>query len=333
MELKNHTLDSSFRLMMFSDLPWVNWVLFVLFLVMYLLAVVANLLLILLQRLDSHLRTPMYFFISHLSFIDIFYTTSIVPKMLFNLLTGDTSISFVGCAMQMYFSLTLGATECLLLAAMAYDRHVAICQPLFYHVRMNQRICVALTASCWVSGLVNSFFHTMLVFRLPFCMSRQIKHFFCEVQPMLRLSCADTHINEMLMLAASVVFAVFSFLIVVCSYFNIISTIIKISSSKGKSKVFSTCSSHLTVVIIYYGTITFNYMRPISSYTSDRERVISLLYTFVVPMCNPCIYSMRNKEVKGALIKAIVKIRGTLENSRIVNQRSPKQKFPASQNL
>ncbi|XP_069098166.1 olfactory receptor-like protein OLF3 [Pleurodeles waltl] len=320
MELKNYTLDSSFRLMKFSDLTWLNLVLFVLFLVMYLVALVANILLILLQRLDSHLHTPMYFFISHLSFIDIFFTTSIVPKILLILKAGNTSISFVGCAMQMFFSLTLGVIECILLAVMAYDRHVAICQPLFYHVRMNKRICVALVASCWVPSLMNAFVNTMFIFRLPFCTPRNIKHFFCEMQPMFRLSCADTHINETLMLATSVVFGLFSFLIVLFSYIHIISTIMKINSSNGKSKVFSTCSSHLTVVIIYYGTIAINYTRPLSSHTSDMERVISLLYTVVVPMCNPCIYSMRNKEVKEAMFKAIVKISSTLKNSSIISQ-------------
>ncbi|XP_069492696.1 olfactory receptor 8U9-like [Ambystoma mexicanum] len=308
----NQTGGAYLLLMVFSDFPWMKIALPVIFLTMYLVTIVGNLLLILLRRIDPRLHTPMYFFLSHLSFIDICFTTTIVPKMVSNYLTGDKSISFLACAAQMFFSLALGASECILLAIMAYDRHVAICQPLRYHVIMSTKTCIVLAASCWTCSTVNSMFHTVFTFLWSFCKSKEIKHFVCEIQPLLRLSCADTHIHEILVFATVVINVLCSFLLTLFSYVHIISTILKINSSEGKSKVFSTCSSHLFVVIIFYGTIVSIYLRPISSYTPERDRVITLLYTVVIPMCNPMIYSMRNKEVKGAMKKAMEKTCHTL---------------------
>ncbi|XP_069493430.1 olfactory receptor 5AS1-like [Ambystoma mexicanum] len=305
MEYKNQTIEIYFLLNVFSDVTWLRIVLPLLFLIIYLLTLLGNVLLIILRKMDPRLHTPMYFFLGHLSFIDIFFTTTIAPKMLANFFSGDNSITILGCATQMFFALALGSAECLLIAVMAYDRHVAICQPLRYHILMSKRICFVLAATCWFSGLVNSLLHTVFTFRRPFCKSREIKHFFCEIQPLLRLSCADTHIHEMCLFATSVTIVLCTFLMIFISYVHIISTILKIKSSNGKSKVFSTCSSHLLVVIIFYGTIMSIYLRPISSYISDTDRAISLLYTMVIPMCNPLIYSVRNKEVKGALRKAM----------------------------
>ncbi|XP_069492406.1 olfactory receptor 8U9-like [Ambystoma mexicanum] len=305
MEPRNQTEGSYLLLMVFSDFSWMKSVLPVVFLAIYLVTIVGNLLLIFLQRIDPRLHTPMYFFLSHLSFIDICSTTTIAPKMIANYFTEDKSISYTACAIQMFVALTLGATECLLLAIMAYDRHVAICQPLRYNVIMSRRTCFLLAASCWISSIVNSLFHTVFTFWWSFCRSKEIKHFFCEIQPLLRLSCADTRMHEMWLFATVTIIAACSSLLTLVSYIHIIATILRIHSSEGKSRVFSTCSSHLLVVIIFYGPIMSIYLRPISSYTSERDRVITMLYTVLIPMCNPLIYAMRNKDVKGAMKKAM----------------------------
>ncbi|XP_069493201.1 putative olfactory receptor 2B8 [Ambystoma mexicanum] len=311
----NLTSEPYLLLMVFSDLPWMKAVHTVVLLNIYLVTILWNLLLLLLRRIDPSLHTPMYFFLSHLSFIDICFTTTIVPKMLSNYLTEDKSISYLACATQMYFSLALGCTECLLLAIMAYDRHVAICQPLHYNVIMCTRTCFLLAALCWTSSLVNSLFHTVFTFFWSFCKSKEIKHFVCEIQPLLRLSCADTHTHEMWVFVSATIIVLCAFLFTLFSYIHIISTIMKIHSSEGKSRVFSTCSSHLLVVIIFYGTISSIYLRPISSYNPERDRVLTLLYTVVTPMCNPLIYTMRNKEVKGAMRKAMMKRFKTLSQN------------------
>ncbi|XP_069492824.1 olfactory receptor 5V1-like [Ambystoma mexicanum] len=303
----NLTAEPYLLLMVFSDLPWMTVMLPMLLLTIYLVTIVGNLLLLLLRTIDPGLNTPMYFFLTHLSFIDICFTTTIVPKMLYNYFTGDKSISYLGCAMQMFFSTALGCTECLLLAVMAYDRHVAICQPLRYNVIMSTMTCFLLAALCWTCSLVNSLVHTVFTFLWSFCKSKEIKHFFCEIQPLLRLSCADTHIHEMWVFVSATITVFCSFLFTLFSYIHIISTIMKIHSSEGKSRVFSTCSSHLLVVIIFYGTISTIYLRPISNYNPERDRVLTLLYTVVTPMCNPLIYTMRNKEVKGAMRRAMMK--------------------------
>ncbi|XP_078524967.1 olfactory receptor 10J1 [Lissotriton helveticus] len=302
---QNVTLGTDFLLMGLTEIFWLQIVLFVVFLAISLVTVMGNLLLIILRRIDPRLHTPMYFFLSHLSFIDISVTLTIVPKLLAIFLLEDKSISFLGCALQMYFSVTLGSAECFILVAMSYDRHTAICQPLRYQVLMSKRVCVFLAATCWISSLVNCLAHTVFTFRRPFCKSREIRHFFCEIQPLLRLSCDDTRIHEMWVFASTATIVLCSFLLTLFSYVHIISTILKIQSSKARSKVFSTCSSHLLVVVIFYTTIMSTYMQPISRYTSQRDRVIAVLYTTVIPMTNPLIYSLRNKDVKGALRKAI----------------------------
>ncbi|XP_069494758.1 olfactory receptor 10A2-like [Ambystoma mexicanum] len=307
MESANNTHGAGFLLTQFSTVLWVNYVFFLLFLTIYLVTLLGNLLLILLRRIHSHLQTPMYFFLSHLSFLDICYTTTSVPKLLAIFLINDTYISFLGCATQMFFSLTLGATECLILAIMAYDRSVAICNPLRYPVLMSPRTCILLTSACWISGLANSFLHTTFTFRLPFCKSRDMRHFFCEIQPLLKLSCADTRAHEVAVFASAVVIGLCAFLLTLFSYFQIIVAVLRICSSEGRSKAFSTCSSHLMVVIIFYTTIMTVYMKPISSFNPERGRVISVFYTVLIPMCNPIIYSMRNTEVKEAFRKSILK--------------------------
>ncbi|XP_018429741.1 PREDICTED: olfactory receptor 5V1-like [Nanorana parkeri] len=244
------------------------------------------------SAVSPRLQTPIYFFL--LTTV-LGVSSTIVPG------SQDRGISFLGCASQMYFSLALGATECIILAVMAYDRYVAICIPLRYQVIMRRSFCLSLAALSWTVSFLNSVIHAVLTFRLPYCKSNLVRHFFCEMPPLFRLSCSDTLFNEVAVYISVGLIALCSFLLTLTSYFHIISTILTIGSNKGRSKVFSTCGSHLAVVSLYYGAIAFMYLRPRSSYSPDRDRAISMLYTVVTPMLNPVIYSIRNKEVKGSL--------------------------------
>ncbi|CAI9608293.1 unnamed protein product [Staurois parvus] len=301
MEPYNQTYMSSFILLGLSSIPYLQVIYFLIFLIIYTITLSGNVLLIVLVRIDSQLHTPMYFFLTNLSFIDICFSSTIVPKILVNTFSQDKSISFLGCASQMYFSLALGATECIILAVMAYDRYVAICNPLQYQIIMHKQICISLAAFSWILSFLNSVVHAVLTFRLPYCKSKLVNHFFCEMPPLFQLACKDTLFNEVAVYISGGIIALFSFLLTLISYFHIISTILKIRSNKGRYKVFSTCGSHLAVVSLYYGTIAFMYLRPRSSYSPDRDRAISMLYTVVTPMLNPIIYSIRNKDVKGTL--------------------------------
>lgn len=292
---------SSFILLVLSSIPYLQVIYFLIFLIIYTITLSGNVFLIVIVRIDSQLHTPMYFFLTNLSFIDICFSSTIVPKILVNTLSQDKSISFLGCASQMYFSLALGATECIILAVMAYDRYVAICNPLRYQIIMHKRLCISLVAFSWTVSFLNSMIHAAFTFQLPYCKSKLVNHFFCEMPPLFRLSCRDTLFNEVAVYISGGIIALFSFLLTLISYFHIISTILKIRSNKGRYKAFSTCGSHLAVVCLYYGTIAFMYLRPRSSYSPERDRAISMLYTVVTPMLNPIIYSIRNKDVKGTL--------------------------------
>ncbi|KAG9480797.1 olfactory receptor-like protein OLF1 [Eleutherodactylus coqui] len=301
MEQLNETTVKSFVLLGLSIVPHLQAIYFLLFLIIYTITLSGNVLLIVVVRLNSHLHTPMYFFLSNLSFIDICFSSTVVPKILVNTLSHDKSISFLGCAAQMYFSLALGATECITLAMMAYDRYVAICNPLRYQIIMNKKLCVCLAAFSWTVSFLNAIIHAAFTFQLPYCNSNHISHFFCEMPPLFKLSCRDTLFNEVAVYISGGLIALCSFLLTLVSYFHIITSILKIRSSKGRYKAFSTCASHLTVVSLYYGTIVFMYLRPRHSYSPDRDRAVSVLYTVVTPMLNPIIYSIRNKDVKGTL--------------------------------
>ncbi|XP_029435512.1 olfactory receptor 5V1-like [Rhinatrema bivittatum] len=307
MEIGNQTTLTEFIILGFSNLLELQNLLFGVFLVIYLVTLVGNIAIITVARIDICLHKPMYFFLGNLSFLDICYTTSTVPKMLENLLAEKKSISYPGCIVQLYFFLSFVGTECVLLAVMAYDRYAAICNPLRYTVIMNNMVCWSLTASCWITGLVNSAIHTYFTFRLPFCGANKLNYFFCDIPPLLSLSCADTSVNEAVLLAIGVFIGWTPFLCIIMSYVYIILTILKIRSSKGRHKAFSTCASHLTVVLLYYGSSIFTYVRPISSYSLDKDRLISVLYSFVTPMLNPIIYTLKNKDVKSALKKIFVK--------------------------
>ncbi|KAG9467069.1 hypothetical protein GDO78_015666 [Eleutherodactylus coqui] len=247
------------------------------------------------------LHTPMYFFLSSLSVIDISFSCTIIPKILINTLSTDKSISFLECAIQMYIHMVLGAAESILLAVMAYDRFVAICMPLHYKTIMNNRFCFYLVAISWSVGFMNSFILVLPTLNLPFCGSNHVNHFFCEIPPFLLMSCVDTQVIEITIYISAAIIVVSAFCLTVISYVHIVSTILKIHSIKGRYKVFSTCASHLLVVTVYYGTIMFMYIRPHSTYYHTKDKVISLLYTAVTPMLNPFIYSIRNKEFKGSI--------------------------------
>nr|XP_017532842.2 olfactory receptor 1020-like [Manis javanica] len=279
--------------------------LFVLFLLVYGITVVANLGMILLVKVDPRLHSPMYYFLSNLSFCDVSYSSTVSPKMLADFLSEQKRIPYNLCAIQMYFWGIFADVECLLLAVMAYDRYVAICNPLLYTVAMPRRLCIQLVAIVYMEGLVDSAIHTCCTFRLSFCNSNIINHFFCDIPPLLALSSSDTSINEILLFVFSTCVVGLSIMTVLLSYIYIITAILRMKSAAGRRKAFSTCASHLTTVAIFHGTLLFMYFRPSSSYSMDTDKVASVFYTVVIPMLNPLIYSLRNKDVKGALKKIV----------------------------
>ncbi|XP_066476935.1 olfactory receptor-like protein OLF3 [Tiliqua scincoides] len=302
---ENHTWDMEFILLGLSSQPGTQKGLFVLFLIMYLVTLAGNMLIILVIRKDPHLHTPMYYFLSHLSFLDMCYTTTIIPQMLANLLTKHKIISFVGCMAQMYISLSLGGIEFILLAVMAYDRYMAICHPLHYNTVMSQRLCMQMAAGCWLSGFVNALVQTVFTLHLPFCGRKIINHFGCEVLAVQQLACSSMFVGDAVMLGAGVLILLTPFFLVLVSYVHILSTILRIRSAEGRRKAFSTCTAHLTVVTLCYGTAIFAYLRPRSHYSPKQGKTVSLFYCVITPMLNPMIYSLRNQEVKGALVRVI----------------------------
>ncbi|KAJ7426693.1 Olfactory receptor 10C1 [Willisornis vidua] len=304
----NQTSVTVFVIVGFSHQKDMKVIFFLLFLSIYIITVLGNLIILLVISMDPVLHTPMYFFLRNLSFLEICYTSVTLPRMLVSLLSGDTSISFAGCAAQMYFFLFFGATECYLLVAMAYDRYQAICNPLHYLDIMNNKVCIQLAASSWICGNLLALGHTTFVFSLPFCGSNTINHFFCEIQPLLMLVCGDTYWNEIQIILGGVFVILMPFVLIVVSYGLIISSILKIKSVKGRYKAFSTCFSHITVVTLFYGPCVFTYIRPKSSYSLDVDKVLALFYSVVTPILNPVIYSLRNREVKGALFKMRMKL-------------------------
>ncbi|KAM4012901.1 olfactory receptor-like protein OLF1 [Anomaloglossus baeobatrachus] len=296
----NQTSPGRFFLLGLSNVLYLQVICFIMFLIMYITALSGNILLILVVKMNSKLQTPMYFFLTNLSLIDISFSSNIVPIVLINTVSEDRSISLLGCAVQMYIHMWCGGTECILLAIMAYDRFVAICRPLHYQTIMSKTICACLASISWTVGLGNSLIHTMLTFQLPFC-KFHVNHFFCEMPPFFQLSCKDTHTNETVMHVAGQIIIMCGFFLTIVSYVPIIFTIFKIRSSQGRQKAFSTCTSHLTVVSVYYGTIMFMYLKPRSTYSPEIGKIVSILYTVVTPMLNPIIYSMRNKDVKDTI--------------------------------
>ncbi|XP_029468046.1 olfactory receptor 1361-like [Rhinatrema bivittatum] len=305
MEQGNRTTVTEFLLLGLTDRRELRGPLFGVFLVMYLMNLLANGTMISVIGRNSQLHTPMYFFLCNLSFVDICFTTVTVPKMLSNLLSDKKTISFSECITQLYFFIVFIGSECVLLSIMAYDRYVAICNPLHYITIMNRKVCLSLAAASWIINFLDALLHTLLMNRLSFCNSNKIQHFFCDVTPLLQLSCTDTSINELVIFTEGSLQAILPFFIIVISYVRIITTILKIQSTGGRYKAFSTCSSHLTVVMLFYGTLLFMYFRPSSSYSLAKDRVASVVYNVLSPMLNPFIYSLRNRDVKAALRKTI----------------------------
>ncbi|XP_006874045.1 PREDICTED: olfactory receptor 1F1-like [Chrysochloris asiatica] len=306
MSKANQSSVSEFLLLgLFRQPQQQQQLLFVLFLNMYLATVLGNLLIILAISTDSRLHTPMYFFLSNLSFVDACFSSTTVPKMLTNHILESQSISFSGCLTQMYFLFMFADMDNFLLGVMAYDRFVAVCHPLHYTTKMTLRFCGLLVAGPWVIANLNVLLHTLLMARLSFCADNRIPHYFCDVPPLLKLSCSDTYLNEMMILTEGALIMIIPFVCILVSYVYITCAVQRIPSTKGKWKAFSTCGSHLAMVSLFYGTITAVYFNPSSSHSAEKDTAATVMYTVVTPMLNPFIYSLRNKDLKRALTKVI----------------------------
>ncbi|XP_027715728.1 olfactory receptor 8K1-like isoform X1 [Vombatus ursinus] len=310
MDQENGTLTTSvteFILMGVTDRPELQAPLFGVFLLIYLVTVVGNLGMIILTKIDSHLQTPMYFFLRHLAVTDLGYSTVIGPKMLVNFVAEKNTISYNWCATQLASFEVFIISELFILSAMAYDRYVAICKPLLYTIIMSDRVCLVLVAIPYLYSIFVALLVTVKIFILPFCRSNVIRHFFCDGLPLLSIICADTSEMESIFLIFSALNLLSSLLIVLVSYMLILVAILRMDSTEGRSKAFSTCGSHLIVVVVFYGTLLFMYLQPNSSHSFETDKMASVFYTLVIPMLNPFIYSLRNKEVKSALKRAIQK--------------------------
>ncbi|XP_028381682.1 olfactory receptor 2A2-like [Phyllostomus discolor] len=301
----NRSWVTEFVLLGFQLSAQTELLLFWVFSLLYTCSLLANGMIFVLICLDQRLHTPMYFFLSHLAIIDVSYASNNVPKMLANLVTQNRTISFVPCIMQTFLYLGLADAECLILLAMSYDRYVAICHPLQYTVIMSWTMCMVLAATSWSFGFVLALVHAVLLVRLPFCGSWEVNHFFCEILSVLKLACADTWLNKVVIFAAAVLLLVGPLCLVLVSYTHIVWAILKIQSGEGRRKAFSTCSSHLCVVGLFFGIAMVVYMVPDSSQREEKEKILALFYNLLNPMLNPLIYSLRNAQVKDALCKAL----------------------------
>ncbi|XP_010606718.1 olfactory receptor 1044 [Fukomys damarensis] len=305
MAQRNCTQATEFILAGLTDRQELKMPLFTAFLSIYVFTVLGNLGLILVIRTDARLSTPMYFFLSNLAFVDFCYSSVVTPKMLGNFLYQRNVVSFPACAAQLGCFLTFMVSECLLLASMAYDRYVAICDPLLYMVRMSPGLCIQLVALPYGYSFLMALFHTTLTFRLCYCRSNVVNHFYCDDMPLLRLTCSDTRSKQLWVLTCAGITFISSVLTVFVSYVFIISAILRMRSAEGRRKAFSTCGSHMLAVTIFYGTLIFMYLQPSSRHSLDTDKMASVFYTMIIPMLNPLIYSLRNKEVKEALKKAV----------------------------
>ncbi|XP_031232878.1 olfactory receptor 2A12-like [Mastomys coucha] len=303
--VQNQTWVSEFILLGFSSDPTTNSILFIVFFLIYLSSVLGNGLIIMLVCLDTQLHTPMYFFLCTLSLLDMSYVTTTMPQMLVHLLAHSQTISFVGCWLQMYVFGALGITECTFFVVMAYDRYVAICYPLRYTVILNWGLCIRLAAGSWICGFFSSLLHTFFTMSLPYCGPNRVDHYFCEGPSVRSLACMDTHLIEMVDLVLSVFVVVIPISLIVASYIYITKAILKIKSTQGRCKAFSTCASHLTVVTFFFAPATYIYMRPNSSYSPERDKQISLFYNAFTALLNPVVYSLRNKDIKRAFLKVM----------------------------
>ncbi|XP_006875430.1 PREDICTED: olfactory receptor 13A1-like [Chrysochloris asiatica] len=302
----NQTLVMEFVLQGFSEHPALRLPLFGCFLVLYTVALTGNILIVTVVGHSAALHSPMYFFLSNLAIMDIILTSTILPKVLSGLFVRENTISYAGCMVQLFFLVWSLSSELLLLSVMAFDRYVAICRPLHYSIIMSPRLCVVLAVGVWGVCAFNCFVHTGLIARLTFCGPRVITHFFCEIPPLLLLSCSSTRVNSIMTVLADVFYGCINFLLTLTSYGYIVVSILRIRSAEGKRRAFSTCSSHLIVVSVYYTAVFFAYISPSSNYSPERSKVAGVLYTVLSPALNPLIYSLRNVEVQRALGKLLL---------------------------
>ncbi|XP_007526561.1 olfactory receptor 13A1-like [Erinaceus europaeus] len=303
--MNNQTLVTEFILQGFSEYPEFQVLLFICFLFLYTVALTGNILIILAITFSPGLHTPMYFFLFNLATMDLICTSSIIPKALEGLLSEENTISFGGCMAQLYFLTWSASSELLLLTVMAYDRYEAICHPLHYSTMMSKSFCSMLTTGVWVLCVINTSINTGLMLRLNFCGPNVITHFFCEAPPLLLLSCSSTYVNSIMIVLADAFYGILNFLMTIVSYGFIISSILKMRTTEGKKKAFSTCSSHLIVVCMYYTAVFYAYISPVSSYNAEKSKLAGVLYTMLSPTLNPLIYTLRNKEVKAGLRKIL----------------------------
>ncbi|KAM9672018.1 olfactory receptor 9S13-like [Trichechus inunguis] len=304
---KNYSELTEFILLGFKTSPELQILLFLVFLLIYPVIVVGNISMIVVIKVDSRLHTPMYFFLRNLSYLDLCYSTVIAPKTLANFLSKDKKISYKGCATQFFFFALFAGTEGFLLAVMAYDRFSAICSPFLYTVRMSQQACVRLVVGSYVCGCINSMIQTCFTFSLHFCGENRLDHFFCDVPALIKISCVDTFVNEIVLFVLSALIIIAATTIILVSYAYILSTVLKIPSTHGRSKTFSTCTSHITVVSLFYGTLFFMYAQPGAISSPEKSKIIAVFYTLITPMLNPLIYSLRSREVKNAVKRILLR--------------------------
>nr|XP_020010874.1 olfactory receptor 2B11-like [Castor canadensis] len=304
----NASAPQIFILLGFSNHPWLQTPLFIMVLVAYVCTLVGNTLIIVASRVDPQLDSPMYFFLSNLSFLDLCFTTTTIPQFLLNLSSPDKSISYGGCVTQFYMFHFLGATECILLAVMSLDRFTAICKPLRYSAIMHQRLCILLVAVAWMSGLANSLLQSSLTVQLPLCGNNKVDNFLCEVPVMIKMSCADTTFNVAMLSVVGTFYSLVPLSLVLVSYGFIVATVLKIRSSEGKKKAFHTCGSHVIVVSLFYGPVIIMYVQPSATNSQDKNKLVSLFYSLVTPMLNPFVYTLRNKDMKGAMRRFLISL-------------------------
>lgn len=304
---RNYTELTDFILLGFWTSPEARVPLFLLFLFIYLVIVLGNLSMLTVIKIDSRLHTPMYFFLQNLSFLDLCYSTVIAPKTLATIFSKEKKISYNECATQFFFFALFVGTEGFLLAVMAYDRFSAICSPFLYTVHMSQPACIRLVAGSYICGCINSMIQTGFTFSLRFCGENRLDHFFCDVPALIKISCVDTFVNEIVLFILSALIIISTITIILVSYAYILSTVLKIPSTHGRSKTFSTCGSHIAVVSLFYGTVFFMYAQPGSISSPEKSKIVAVFYTLIIPMLNPLIYSLRNTEVKSALKKTLLR--------------------------
>ncbi|XP_015349092.1 LOW QUALITY PROTEIN: olfactory receptor 12-like [Marmota marmota marmota] len=304
---RNYSELTEFILLGFRTSPEVQVFLFLLFLLIYLVIVLGNISMLIVIKIDYRLHTPMYFFLRNLSYLDLCYSTVIAPKTLATFLSKEKKISYNGCATQFFFFALFVGTEGFLLAVMAYDRFSAICSPFLCTVRMSQQACVRLVLGSYICGCINSMIQTGFTFSLRFCQENRLDHFFCDVPALIKISCVDTFVNQIVLFVLSAVIIITTTTVILVSYGYILSTVLKIPSTQGRSKTFSTCSSHITVVSLFYGSVFFMYAQPGAVSSPEKSKIIAVFYTLIIPMLNPLIYSLRNREVKNALKRILLR--------------------------